>query len=87
MIPERHHTLQSTCVRPLIVSWYSGPSGYRAWMIYYGVQALFHRLSRTLSNALISRQVVVSGPNGFVFRVENLLDEMKVPKRAIVMLD
>ncbi|CAB1097426.1 unnamed protein product [Ectocarpus sp. CCAP 1310/34] len=32
-------------------------------------------------------QVVVSGPNGFVFYVESILAEMGVPSEAIVFLD
>ena len=34
-----------------------------------------------------SRQVVVSGPSGFVFYVEGILAEMGVPESAIVLLD
>lgn len=32
-------------------------------------------------------QVVVSGPSGFVFFVENILAEIGVPSSAIVLLD
>lgn len=32
-------------------------------------------------------QVVVSGPAGFVFRIESLLAQAKIPPAAIVLLD
>ncbi|CAN0288631.1 unnamed protein product [Ascophyllum nodosum] len=32
-------------------------------------------------------QVVLSGPSGFVFMVEHMLEEMGVPKEAVVILD
>ncbi|CAN0197971.1 unnamed protein product [Ascophyllum nodosum] len=32
-------------------------------------------------------QVVMSGPRGFVFMVEHMLEEMGVPKEAVVFLD
>jgi len=33
------------------------------------------------------RQIVVSGPSGFVLYVENILTEMRVPSSAVVLLD
>lgn len=35
----------------------------------------------------VRKQVIVSGPSGFVFFVETMLADLGVPSRAIVLLD
>lgn len=42
---------------------------------------------RSLACLPVGGQVVVSGPEGFVFHVEAMLADMGVPPRAVVMLD